>query len=275
MRMRVVSLNAWGGRLHDPLIPYLVAADPDVLCLQEVVHTPAANAEWLIYRDHGTDLPQRANLFREVRNALPSHQAIFCPAAQGDLFDGDKRVPSEWGLATFVRSNYPIIGQAQDFVHGEFAAAGWGDHPRARNAHAIRLFDRATSSVVTVAHMHGLRDLAGKADTPARLAQAAKLVALVGGLRRDGDKLVVCGDFNVLPGSATLRALADLGLTDLVTSRGHTDTRTSHYRKTPRFADYMLVSDTVTVRHFDAVAQPEVSDHRALLLDFDEHPAGN
>ena len=273
--MRIVSLNAWGGRLHDALIPYLVATDPDVLCLQEVVHTPGANAEWLIYRDHGMDLPQRANLFREVRNALPSHQAIFCPAAQGDLFDGDRPVPSEWGLATFVRSIYPIIGQAQDFVHGGFAAGGWGDHPRARNAHVVRLFDPATSAVVTVAHMHGLRDLAGKEDTPARQAQAARLVALVRSLRRDDDKLVVCGDFNVLPGSATLRALAGLGLTDLVTGRGHTDTRTSHYRKTPRFADYMLVSDTAAVRRFDAVAQPEVSDHRALLLDFDAHAAGN
>jgi hypothetical protein len=66
-----------------------------------------------------------------------------------------------------------------------------------------------------------------------------------------------------------LRALADLGLTDLVTSRGLSDTRTSHYRKSPRFADYMLVSGNIAVRHFDAVAQPEVSDHRALLLDFD------
>ena len=267
--MRVISLNAWGGRLHDALIPYLVESDPDVLCLQEVVHTPAADSEWLIYRDGGAELLQRANLFREVRNALPSHQAIFCPAARGDLFDGDKPVSSEWGLATFVRSSFPIIGQAQDFVHGAFFATGWGDHPRARNAHVVRFFDHATSSIVTVAHMHGLRDLSGKADTPARRAQAAKLVALIGGLRRESDRLVVCGDFNVLPGSETLRMLEGLGLTELITSRGHTDTRTSHYKKSPRFADYMLVSGNVGVRRFDPVAQPEVSDHRALLLDFD------
>ncbi len=79
----------------------------------------------------------------------------------------------------------------------------------------------------------------------------------------------MCGDFNVLPGSETLRTLEALGLTELVTGNGHTDTRTSHYKKSPRFADYMLVSGNVRVRQFDAVAQPEVSDHRALLLDFD------
>jgi endonuclease/exonuclease/phosphatase family metal-dependent hydrolase len=79
----------------------------------------------------------------------------------------------------------------------------------------------------------------------------------------------------VLPGSATLQALAGLGLTDLITSRGHTNTRTSHYKKAPRFADYMLVSGNVAVRHFEVVREPEVSDHRALLLDFDAPPAGN
>src|SRR5262245_7946242 len=189
--MRIISLNAWGGRLHDALIPYLVEADPDVLCLQEVVHTPAADAEWLVYRDQGAELLQRANLFRDVRNALPSHQAMFCPAAQGDLHDGDRPVPSEWGLATFVRNRFPIIGQAQDFVHGAFAASGWGDHPRSRNAHAVRMFDHASAAIVTIAHMHGLRDLAGKGDSPARAAQAAKLVNLVRFLRQEGDKLVV------------------------------------------------------------------------------------
>jgi hypothetical protein len=52
-----------------------------------------------------------------------------------------------------------------------------------------------------------------------------------------------------------------------VTSRGHTDTRTSHYTKEGRYADYMLVTSNVDVGLFDVVEQPEVSDHRALLLE--------
>jgi endonuclease/exonuclease/phosphatase family metal-dependent hydrolase len=77
----------------------------------------------------------------------------------------------------------------------------------------------------------------------------------------------VCGDFNVLPGSSTFEVLADLGLSDLVTGRGHADTRTSHYAKPGRYADYMLVNDAVRVSSFDVVAAPEVSDHRPLLLE--------
>ena len=267
MALRIVSLNAWGGRLHEPLMRYLVDIDADVLCLQEVVRTPGTDADWLVYRDHGVELLQRANLFEEIRAALPGYDAFFCPVARGDLFDGDRRFASEFGLATFVRKSYPVIGQALGFVHREFSADGWGSHPRSRNAHCIRLFDYKAGSPITIAHMHGLRDPEGKGDTPARHHQAKALVDIIRQVWPGDERLVVCGDFNVLPGSVTFDALADLGLSDLVTSRGHEDTRTSHYKKKPRFADYMLVNAAVDVVAFDPVAEPEVSDHRALLLD--------
>lgn len=154
-----------------------------------------------------------------------------------------------------------------DFVHGDFSGDGYGEHPRPRNAHCLRLFDYTRSQPITIAQLHGLRDLAGKGDTPARHAQAQSLVSLIRRIWRPGERLVVCGDLNLLPDSATFAALAELGLADLVTSRGHTDTRTSHYTKEGRYADYMLVTPDVDVAVFDPVAHPEVSDHRALLLE--------
>ncbi|MEC9343140.1 MAG: endonuclease/exonuclease/phosphatase family protein [Pseudomonadota bacterium] len=265
--MHILSLNAWGGRLHERLIPFLAKTDPDMLCLQEVVHTPQSDRDWLDYRDDGMDLPQRANLFAETAAALPGHQAFFCSAARGDLFDGARPVSSQWGLSTHVRTNLPVIGQVQNFIHGDYAPDGFGAHPRARNAHGLRLFDHAAGHPVTIVHLHGLRDPDGKHDTPARQIQAERLVALIRRIWREGERLVVCGDFNLLPGSETFAALAELGLTDLVTSRGHTDTRTSYYEKSPRFADYMLVNEAVTVHDFQVVPEPEVSDHRALLLE--------
>jgi endonuclease/exonuclease/phosphatase family metal-dependent hydrolase len=265
--MRVFCLNGWGGRLHDLLIAYIASADPDVLCLQEVVHTPDAPKPWLTYRDHGIELPQRANFFGDVSRALPNHTAIFCPAAQGDLWEGSACFKSQWGLATFVRSTIPIIGQAQGFVHGTFSADGYGEHPRSRSAHAVRLFDFEARHAVTIAHMHGLRDLDGKHDTPARLLQAQRLALLAKSVAVDGEPLIVCGDFNVFPDSETFDILRDIGLTDLVTRHGFTSTRTSHYKKAERYADYMLVNAAVTVRAFDVVKEPEVSDHCPLVLE--------
>lgn len=265
--MRILSLNAWGGWVFEPLIRFLRDTQPDALCLQEVTRAPVASAEWLLYRDGGTELLQRADLFREVQAVLPEHDGIFCPAARGTLFDGEEATPSDWGIATFVRKTLPVIGQAQNFVHGAFSPDGWGEHPRSRNAHAVRLFDHLAGAPVTVAHMHGLRDPSGKGDTPARQAQAEAFVQLIRTVWQPGERLVACGDFNVLPGSSTFAVLAALGLRDLVTQRGHAGTRTSLYPKPGRHADYCLVTPDVEVKRFDVLAEPEISDHCALALE--------
>ncbi|MEO9900145.1 endonuclease/exonuclease/phosphatase family protein [Nisaea sp.] len=246
---------------------YIQDLDPDVLCLQEVVHTPAAPKPWLLYRDDEAELPQRANFYSDMRDALPNHSAYFAPAAQGALWDGDQAFASQWGLATFVRQTIPVIGQAQDFVHGVFSPDGFGDHPRSRTAHAVRLYDMPSLGPVTIAHMHGLRDLGGKYDTPARLAQARKLRALVEQTAESGDRLVVCGDFNVRPESETFDVLSAIGLTDLVTKCGFKSTRTSFYNKPVRYADYMLTNAHVAVSSFTVVEDPQVSDHCPLLLE--------
>lgn len=267
--MRIMSLNAWGGKLYAPLLDYLAAVDADVLCLQEVVNTPGSAEAELIYRDGDHVLNQRTNLYEDIKHVLPRHEARFFPASRGVLYDGQGRMhTSEFGLATFTRRALPVIGEAMSFVHGAFSADGWGDHPRARNAHCVRLFDPASRAPVTIAHMHGLRDPAsGKADSDIRRKQAERLAALIRTVWQPGEQLVVCGDFNVLPSSSTFEVLAELGLSDLVTGRGHTDTRTSHYAKPERYADYMLINDAVNVVSFEVVAEPEVSDHRALVLE--------
>ena len=80
--------------------------------------------------------------------------------------------------------------------------------------------------------------------------------------------VIVCGDFNVSPESETLTRLKALGLRELVTAGGFPGTRTASYRKPGRFADYLLVSDEIRVRHFEVLYQPEVSDHCPLVLEF-------
>jgi endonuclease/exonuclease/phosphatase family metal-dependent hydrolase len=265
--MRIISLNAWGGTLHAPLLAFLAGDQPDILCLQEVVHTPATTRDWLTYRDGDHVLPQRANLLAEVARALPDHAATFCPAARGDLWDGDTPVPSFWGLATFIHRAIPVTRQAQDFVHGAYGHDGYGPHPRSRSAHAVRVHDPASGRPISVTQMHGLRDLSGKHDTPARLEQAHRLRELSRRVTDPGCLAVICGDFNVTPDSATFALLTEDGFTDLVTTRGFPGTRTSHYTKPERHADYMLVNNTAAVRAFTVITAPEISDHCPLELE--------
>jgi hypothetical protein len=262
-----MCLNGWGGKLHEPLISYVRSETPDVLCLQEVVHSPQTEKDWLTYRDGDHVLPQRANFFRDVAAALPDHAAIFCPAAQGVLWDDDEAVPSQWGLATFVHRALPITAQAQGFVHKSFSPHDYGEHPRSRSAHAIRIYDYARDRATSIGHMHGLRDLNGKMDTPERVSQARRLAEMMMRVAEPGDPLIVCGDFNVQPESETFAVLAEIGLKDLVTTGGFQGTRSSYYRKPGRFADYMLVTQNVGVQRFTVATEPEVSDHCPLILE--------
>lgn len=269
--MRIISLNTWGGHLWLQLAGFLSAEAPDILCLQEVIHSPVPAPDWLDYRDDGAQLPQRAHLFRDVAALLPDHVAHFAPAARGQLWDGATALPSLWGLATFVRADHPIIGQAQGFVHKDFSADGFGAHPRSRVAHVVRVHDPARGRAVTIGHMHGLRDpAAGKRDTPDRLRQAERFAGLIAGVAEPGaapdEPLIVGGDFNVEPDSVTFAILADLGLADRTLAVAPEGTRTSYYDKPGRFADYVLTNPAAAAATVTVVRQPEVSDHCPLVV---------
>jgi endonuclease/exonuclease/phosphatase family metal-dependent hydrolase len=263
--VRIVSVNAWGGALFDRLIAWLPACAADVVCLQEVTRTPGL-AGWTQFDDTEHVLAQRADLFDDVRAALPRHQAAFFASDAGPVYDRDgARYAQDFGLGLFVDQRYAITASHAGFVHGAFMEHDqWPTDSRPRAAQAVRLLDDEAQRTVTVVHLHGLRDPRGKGDTPARRAQAGRIAEFVAQIAAPEDLTVVCGDLNLLPDSETFDVLASIGLTDLVTTA---DTRTSYYPKPVRHAGYLLVSDPSAVRRFEILAEPEVSDHRALLLD--------
>lgn len=263
--MRIVSVNAWGGAMFDPLIDWVPRSGADILCLQEVTRTPGLRG-WTRFADAERSLPQRANLFHDVSGALPDHQGWFVASDAGPIRDPDGCTHrQDFGLATFVDERFPVVGQRAEFVYGDFVDHDdWAIADRPRLASAARILDREDERTITVVHLHGLRDPAGKHDTPDRLAQADALARFVTSVRQPDDLVVVCGDLNLLPDSATFGVLATIGLTDLV---GMADTRTSRYTKPTRHANYLLVSDTAQVVNFEIAAEPEVSDHRLLVLD--------
>jgi endonuclease/exonuclease/phosphatase family metal-dependent hydrolase len=263
--VRIATVNAWGGAMSDALLAWLPGSGADVVCLQEVTRTPGLTG-WTRFSDGERTLPQRADLFDDVRGALPRHQAIFVASDSGPVHDeAGARHRQDFGLATLVAADLSVCGVDSLFVHGQFTDHDeWTIADRPRIALAVRTADRASGRSVWVVQVHGLRDPAGKGDTPARRRQAERLAELVHRIRGPEDLVVLCGDLNLLPDSETFGVLAEAGLTDLV---GTADTRTSRYPKPVRHASYLLVSDVSAVKHFETLTEPEVSDHRALILD--------
>ena len=268
--MRIVSVNAWGGARYEDLAAWLPTAGADVVCLQEVTRT-AGLSGWTSFADGERSLPQRANLHDDVRRLLPSYEGLFLASDAGPVTDdAGRRHRQDFGLGTYVSEQLPVIGMAGAFVHGGFVDHDeWTITDRPRAVQAVRVVDRAGGRQVCVVQLHGLRDPAGKGDTPARREQAERLAAFVEATRAPGDLVVVAGDLNLLPDSATFDVLRRIGLQDLV---GTADTRTSSYLKPVRHASYLLVSDPEAVAGFRVRTEPEVSDHRILELDLT--PAG-
>lgn len=268
--MRIVSLNCWGGRPHpERQLEFLAKIDADVYCLQEVYAAPAEVPVSMTFAGQ-PELPVRPHLFDEIAAVLPLHRGYFYPAARGYL--GDGAVVKEgilYGIASFVRKDIPILAERMKFVFESFRFGGWGEPPLPRNAHGLRLLCPKSGKVTVLVHLHGLWQPNGKQDTPERLSQGLALRGLVMHMveNRD-DRVVVCGDFNLLPDSKTFTHLADFVPRNLIVERSITGTRTSFYKKSvSRYADYALVSAQVEVRRFEAVESPEVSDHRPLLID--------
>ncbi|WP_130491753.1 endonuclease/exonuclease/phosphatase family protein [Motilibacter rhizosphaerae] len=260
--MRILSLNAWGGARWEQLAAWLPTTGADVVCLQEVTRTPGL-AGWTAFTDGEHHLPQRADLVEDVSRLLPGHHAEFVACDSGPVRDAEgRRWRQEFGLGTWTSARLPLLSTASRFVHGDLLDHDeWPTGGRPRAALAVRV---AAPRPLLVVQLHGLRDPAGKQDTPERRAQAERLAAFVQDARRPDDLVVVCGDLNLLPSSETFAVLAEVGLTDLV---GEADTRTAHYPRPVRHASYLLVSEPAAVQDFRVVAEPIVSDHCALVLD--------
>jgi exonuclease III len=254
-----------GGTMFDALVEWLPSTNADIFCLQEITHTPGLTG-WTRFDDGERSLPQRASLFNDLCDRLPHHTGVFVASDTGPVFDANgKAWRKSFGIATFIRDDVTVLEQDAMFVHGTFTDhTNWPIDGRPRKAQATRVLDSAPNRIITIVHLHGLRDPQGKGDTPTRHAQAAQLTTFVSKMSKPDDITIVCGDLNLLPTSETFATLGSIGLIDLV---GTSNTRTSAYPKPNRHANYLLISAPSAVKQFDIAMTPEVSDHCPLILD--------
>lgn len=254
--MKLITLNIWGGKLHEQLVQFVEqrGREVDVVCFQEVFHTPT---------DRTTSNEARANSFSELTRALPDFRGAFHGAQDGFDPRGAVNFELSYGLATFVRSNIPVEEHGDEFVY-RFKNSRQEDHRTIGRNVEFTLFSRGADRYA-ICNFHGLWNGTGKTDTPDRLEQSRKVLEVLDRFR--DRKLILCGDFNLLPNTRSL-AMLERGMRNLIKESGATSTRSSHYTKPEKFADYILVSPNVNVRHFE-VLKDEVSDHLPLLLEFD------
>lgn len=257
--MKLMTLNIWGGKIYDPLMQFLEthAKDIDVFCFQEVLFGTVAEFTPI---DHA-----RLNIFDEIGKRLSGFTAYTYLAPQDALHFQQELLPKETrpGQAIFVRNELTVTQDGGFRGYADNTPTGAENGGRITGSCQWVDIQLPEAKNVTVVNIHGLwQKGSNKIDTPERLDQSNIIKEF---LAAKNGKKVLCGDFNLNPDGESIKILED-GMINLVKTSGATSTRSSFYTKPERFADYILVSPDLTVKHF-AVLQDEVSDHLPLLLE--------
>ncbi len=251
--MNLITLNTWGGRGgHAGLMRFFHDhSGTDVFCLQEI--WAGGNNEMVGVVAGGQPLiGVTTTLLEDIQAVLTEHHVVFHPHFR-----------DYYGLAVFVKNKYSLLAEGEVFVYqkkGYESTDEPGNH--ARNLQYVTL--ETTSGPLTIINFHGLWNGQGKTDTPERIQQSVNIFEFTKTLTTP---FIIAGDFNLRPDTESLALLERAGMRNLITEYNITSTRTSLYQKDERYADYVLVSEGISVTDF-AILPEEVSDHAALSLTF-------
>lgn len=255
--MRIISLNTWGGRAgKEKLLSFFKthANTTDVFCLQEIWAAPHPDLEGCLAGGVVLDNQQTmVRALQEISAMLSDHQVFFRPL-----------IGDNYGLAMFIRKGLRIAEEGELFVYrekGYMSEEDAGDHARSIQHATVSDGDRQ----VTVINFHGLWNGKGKTDTEDRIQQSKNILEFASKL--DGE-YILCGDFNLLPDTESIKLFEAAGLRNLIKEYGISSTRTSFYTKPEKHADYMFVTKGIKVKDFK-VLPDEVSDHAPLLMELE------
>ncbi|HLD06434.1 MAG TPA: endonuclease/exonuclease/phosphatase family protein [Candidatus Nanoarchaeia archaeon] len=242
--MKLISLNLWGGRVYGPLEKFLKehVDNVDIFCFQEI-YNDAVDGMSDVPREH------RRNLLADLRQLLPNHKAYFRPV-----------IKNVYGIGIFVKKDISVLEEGEMDIYKSPDYTGHGGN-HTRNLQWIKI--EVDGEIYSIVNVHGLWTGKGKNDTPERIAQSQKIKKFMSVM---SNPKILCGDFNLLPDTESMKML-ECDMINLIKKHGIKSTRSHHYAKEEKFADYVLVSSDVKVKKFKVLQEP-VSDHLPLLLEF-------
>ena len=209
------------------------------LPLQEHVSNQAPKVKGFLFQE------MNPSLYRKLIRILPDHHGHFAIAHRRE------------GLAMFVSRDTETSPVADLVVHdGQFVDQ--------RRILQYVQFERE-GRLYTIINYHGMLT-AAKADTDESIGQAHRVRAFLESVT--GSK-ILCGDFNVMPDTETMRIIKGNDMVDLVTENNVKSTRNRHFKGEEQLADYILVSRGIVDKVRFEVLPDEVSDHLALVVDVD------
>lgn len=281
--LRIMFLNTWGGELWDELRQFIIEKKLgdgfDIFCFSEVHRLPGGEIlsikpEFPGSRKNDVFIGQ----YEALRDLLPQHDGYYTAHGEYLLHDLERTSTAvRYGNAMFISHTLPVFFSS-DMVFRRFNQTNDGA-PASRSIQGAII--RQGREAYVLVHFHGIWTGGGKNDTMERFEQskragdfALQLVQRCRQIHGLEPNVIIGGDFNLTSRTESLKMLAHApvfgGLGRILNHEFRIqDTRTQHYAKAEREADFVLASANVRVRSFEAPDQPAVSDHRPLILECD------
>ena len=235
--------------MHEPLLEFIkkYSNDIDIFCFQEVFSGEVAARAYLG--------KVQLNIFSEMQNIFTDFNGYHAPAQEGDV----------GGLAIFIKKSI-TINKIEHVVIFEESNVGMEEtnekyFSMGRDLQCLEFSH--FGKTYTILNFHGMWVASGKRDTKKRMEQSEKIRKIFN--ESKGAK-ILCGDLNQIPSTKSISIL-NKGNRNLIQEYKIDSTRSSLYKKSEKFADYVIVSQDVEVKDFK-VFKEEVSDHLPLFLEF-------
>ncbi len=258
-KMKLISLNTWGGKIYQPLIEFIKqqAKDTDIFCLQEVFSTT---------EDISEDLGFKVNLYQEIVKNLSHHKGYFTSSIDNYLAGSFQKNFTDYnlssGLTIFIKKELKIINHGDFFLFGNKKSYHLNDfNSMPKNAQYINF--NINDKQFIILNIHGIWLREGKNDNPSRLKQSEKIKQF---LDNQKGKKILCGDFNLDINTESLKILEE-NMTNLIKKYNIQTTRNEHFPGAEKFADYIFASNDINIESF-TVPDVDISDHLPMILEF-------
>jgi endonuclease/exonuclease/phosphatase family metal-dependent hydrolase len=243
--MKIIQLNIWGGKLGQQIIDFLRAESPDFVCMQEVNDLKGRAG----YKFFGT--------LDEIKAGADFTGVFMSPTYSSRYME---REP-EYGNA--ILSRLPIVSAKTVFTRGQYQRNFdiEQDDGNIRNLQVVTVEVNGQTLHILNHHGHHVPDSkAGNDETRRQMQVIADTIDTIDG------PIILCGDFNLAPDSRSIALINDkLVNLSIVNKLRRTY---NQFSIVDAVCDYIFVNDQIKVRHF-AMSEALLSDHKALILDFD------
>lgn len=242
-----MTLNVWQGRLERVLLKHLEQQNIDFACMQEAV-------------DYKGKTGGIISSYSKIGASLRLDQQFFSPLNTTKFGNNDL------SFGNVIYSKLPFTKSENIFTRGSYKA----DFDFDVDDYNIRALQHVTVEIgdkkLHILNHHGHHIDAHKLGDEETMRQTAMIIDYI---KQLNGAVILCGDFNLSPESESIKQFDSILQNLSVTNSLETTRSLLTHKK--EVCDYIFVNHNVNVKGF-SMDKTIISDHNALILDFDLQP---